>query len=65
MNCLKLLGICGRIFRIRVGFDLRCFHYVDMSQNHGDVQLKNEGDKKKAKSNVTWHQIECDASVKK
>jgi len=43
------------------------FLYVDMSQNHNQVQLnKKEGDeKKKAKSYVTWHGIECDDSVKK
>jgi len=31
----------------------------------GEVQLKKEGEKKKAKSIVTWHRIECDGSVKK
>jgi len=36
-----------------------------MSQNQGDVQLKKEGEKNKAKSTVTWHKIECDGSVKK
>ena len=36
-----------------------------MSQNQGDVQLKNECEKKKVKSTVTWHRIECDGSVKK
>jgi hypothetical protein len=36
-----------------------------MPQNQGDVQLKKEGVKKKAKSTVTWHRIECDGSVKK
>jgi len=36
-----------------------------MSQNQGDVRLKNESDKKKAKSHVIWHGIECDDSVKK
>jgi len=43
------------------------FLYVDMSQNHNQVQLnKKEGDEnKKAKSHVTWHGIECDGSVKK
>jgi hypothetical protein len=62
---LKLPGICGRIFKIRVGFDIRCLHCIDMPQNQGDVQLKKEGVKKKAKSTVTWHIIECDGSVKK
>jgi len=49
-----------------LGFDHQ-FLYVDMSQNHNQVQLnKNEGDeKKKVKSPVTWHRIECDGSVKK
>jgi len=65
---LLLLWICDRIIRISLGFDHR-FVYVDMSQNQnqGDVQLnKNEGDeKKKAKSPMTWHKIECDGSVKK
>jgi len=43
------------------------FLYVDMSLNQGDVQVyQKEGDeKKKAKSSVTWHKIECDGSVKK
>jgi len=43
------------------------FLYVDISQNQGDVQLnKKEGDeKKKEKSPLTWHRIECDGSVKK
>ena len=36
-----------------------------MSQNQGDVQLKNECEKKKAKSTMKWHRIECDDSVKK
>jgi len=36
-----------------------------MSQNQGDVQLKNENDKKKAKSTMTWHRVECDGSLKK
>jgi len=37
-----------------------------MSQKQGDVaQLKNEGEKKKEKSTVTWYRIECDGSVKK
>jgi len=48
-----LLGICGGIFRISVGFDLRYLNCLDMSQNHGDVQLKKDGEKKKAKSIVT------------
>jgi len=49
-----------------LGFDHQ-FLYVDMSQNQNQVQLnKKEGDdKKKAKSLVTWHEIECDGSVKK
>ena len=49
-----------------LGFDHQ-FLYVDMSQNQNQVQLnKKEGDnKKKAKSPVTWHEIECDGSVKK
>ena len=42
------------------------FLYVDMSQNQGDVQLnKKEGDEKKKKAKSTWHEIECDGSVKK
>jgi len=37
-----------------------------MSQKQGDAaQLKKEGEKKKAKSTVTWHGIECDGFVKK
>jgi len=38
-----------------------------MSQNQGNIQLnKKEGDeKKKAKSSMTWHIIECDGSKKK
>jgi hypothetical protein len=36
-----------------------------MSQNQGEVQLKNESDKKKAKSTLIWHRVECDGSVKK
>ena len=59
---------CCRIVRISLGFDYQ-FVYVDMSQNQnqGNVQLnKNEGDeKKKAKSPMTWHKIECDGSVNK
>jgi len=49
-----------------LGFDHQ-FLYVDMFQNQNQVQLnKKEGDdKKKAKSLVTWHEIECDGSVKK
>jgi len=35
-----------------------------MPRNQGDVQLKKEGEKKKAKSIVTWHEIESDGSVK-
>ena len=30
-----------------------------MSQKQGDAQLKKEGEKKKAKTIVTWHGIEC------
>ena len=50
----------------RLGFDHQ-FLYVDMSQNQNQVQLnKKEGDdKKKTKSSVTWHIIECDGSLKK
>jgi len=41
-------------------------HCVDISQKQGDAtQLKKEGEKKKAKSTVTWHGIECNGSVKK
>jgi len=49
-----------------LGFDHQ-FLCVDMSKNQNQVQLnKKEGDdKKKAKSPVTWHIIECDGSVKK
>jgi len=36
-----------------------------MSQNQGDAQLKREGEKEKAKTIVTWHDIECDGSLKK
>jgi len=62
---MLLLWICDRIVRISLGFDHRIL-YVDMSQNQNQVQLnKKEGDeKKKAKSPVTWHKIECDGSVK-
>ena len=45
------------------------FLYLDMSQNQNQNQVqlnKKEGDdKKKAKSHMTWHIIECDGSVKK
>jgi len=36
-----------------------------MSQKQGDAQLKNEGEKKKEKSIVTWHDIKCERSGKK
>jgi len=37
-----------------------------MAQKQGDAaQLQKEGEKRKAKSTVTWHGIECDGSVKK
>jgi len=36
-----------------------------MSQEKGDAQLKKEGEKKKAKTNVTWHSIECKGSIQK
>jgi len=37
-----------------------------MSQKQGDAaQLQKVGDKKKANSIVTWHEIECDGFVKK
>jgi len=37
-----------------------------MSRKQGDAaQLKKEGEKKKEKSIVTCHKIECDGSVKK
>jgi len=36
-----------------------------MSQNQGDVQLKMEGEKKKAKSTMTWHRIECEGTRQK
>ena len=74
-NCLGL-GLCfddnlglGYDFMallFSLGFDHQ-FLYVDMSQNHNQVQFnKKEGDeKKKAKSPVTWHEIECNGSVKK
>jgi hypothetical protein len=40
---------------------------MSQNQNQGDVRLnKKEGDeKKKAKSPMTWHEIECDGSIKK
>ena len=40
---------------------------MSQNQNQNQVQLnKKEGDdKKKAKSHMTWHIIECDVSVKK
>jgi hypothetical protein len=46
-------------------FLLRYLHCVYMSQNQGDAQLKNECEKKKVKSTLTWHDIEYDGSVKK
>jgi len=64
-NCLKLLGICGRIFNIKEGFDLRCFACVDMSQKQLDAHIKKVGKKKKAKTTVTWHCIECEGSGQK
>jgi len=37
-----------------------------MSHKQSDAaQLKKEGEKKKEKSNVKWHEIECDGSIKK
>ena len=49
-----------------VEFSIRCLHHVEMSQKQGDAaQLKKEGKNKKAKSTITWHEIECDGSVKK
>ncbi|AES98890.1 hypothetical protein MTR_5g074170 [Medicago truncatula] len=36
-----------------------------MSQKQGDAQLKKEGEKKKAKTTVTWHNIECEGSRQK
>jgi len=51
-----------------LGFDHQ-FLYVDMSQNQNQNQVqlnKKEGDdKKKAKSLMTGHKIECDGSGKK
>jgi len=36
-----------------------------MSQKQGDAaQLKKEGEKKKSKSTMIWHEIECDGFVK-
>jgi len=60
---------CCRIVRISLGFDHQ-FVYGDMSQNQnqGIVHLnKKEGgdEKKKAKLHMTWHEIECNSSVKK
>jgi len=54
------------LLRHDVGFD-RQFVYVDMSQKQGNVELnKKEGDdKKKEKSPMKWHGIDCDGSVKK
>jgi len=38
-----------------------------MSHNQGNVELnkKEDDDKKKEKSPMTWHRITCDGSVKK
>jgi len=35
-----------------------------MSLNQVQLNKKEGDDKKKAKSSVTWHEIECDGSVK-
>jgi len=39
--------------------------YICLKKQGDDVQLKKEGEKKKAKSTVTWHEIKCDGFVKK
>jgi len=36
-----------------------------MSEKQSDAQLKREGEKKKAKIIVTWHNIECEGSGKR
>jgi len=36
-----------------------------MSQKQSDAQLKKEGEKKKAKTTVTWHGIECEGTGQK
>ena len=44
---------------------IRCLHCVDMSHKKGDPQLKKEDEKKKAKTTVTWHRIECEGTRQK
>ena len=56
--------------RISLGFDHQFVYVNNMSQNQneGNVELnKMEGgdEKKKAKLHMTWHEIECNSSVKK
>jgi len=56
--------------RISLGFDHQFVYVNNMSQNQneGNVELnKMEGgdEKKKAKSPMTWHKIECNGSIKK
>jgi len=49
-----------------VEYLIRYLHRVEMSQKQGDAaQLEKDGEKKKDKSTITWHKIECDSSVKK
>jgi len=36
-----------------------------MSHKHGDAHIKKEGEKKKAKTTVTWHSIKCEGIRRK
>ena len=47
-----------------IGFDHQLL-YVDMPQNQVQLTKKESDEKKKEKSHVTWHIIECDDFVKK
>lgn len=58
-NCLKfVVEFLGLEYVL-----IRCLHCVDTSKKQGDAaQLKKEGDKKKAKTTMTWHFIECEGT---
>jgi len=53
-----------------VEYLIRCFDLMFalcryVSETRQCCSIKKKGEKKKVKSNVTWHIIECDGSVKK
>ena len=64
VRILKLLGVCGKKFRIRVGFD-PMFAFCRYVLESGWYSVKKEGEKNKANSTVTWHKIECEETRQK